>query len=370
MGPALYHLSQQVTKMSNHKNVPNFSRQPAAQLVLEQRVVVLSKLTSELAQLLVTEFPSLKDKVTPLINQSQAQMMQLDSLAGDLILHGHGPAGVLASQTLKNAKENAAFQDRFPVPAVDKLEPKHLYATLENYLALDGASEAGRAFNVPEETLYGALIKDANEIVNKDLLQEADGLWVVNTEEVKTYTLKLTLGKHILLFSPGTGASLVTYSEIEKRWIQHTNWGLVESKATLDALAAFFDKTNVRDATDGELNKLYQQALAAPRDALATVANITGEKSVDIELKLNDFFKIRLIAEGNHSIINLRDEVQWTDLTLQTRRRLFRDAVALVANLKSAPPAATDKPKAVTKKVTADKLANAAPGRRARKPSK
>lgn len=356
--------------MSNKINVPNFVRPSAAELVLEQRVSVLSQLNGELITLMAAEFPSLKDKFNDLMQKGQTAMGQLNSLAGELILQGHGPRGVLASKNLLTAKENTAFIARFPKPVEKPVNPQELMAKLETYLAVDGASEKGRGFNIPEESLYGVQYKDATAVADSDLLLQADGVWVLTRDEQTTYTLKLTVGEHVLLFSPMAGPSLVTYSEIEKRWVQHNGWALVDGAAVLAAVDAFFDKTNVRDATQMELNRLYRAVESTPLDQLKGLSffgSVTGEITPDFELIMGEIFKVRLIAEGKHSIISTRDDVQWTDLTLQTRRRLFRDLVNAVAQVspvveaapKAGLPAVKKVAKKAVKKTAARKAAKA-----------
>ncbi len=350
--------------MSTKKNIPNFGRQPVNVIALERRVAVLAQFAGDLLTLLATEYPSLKDKFSKLGQEAQTRLTQIDASVGEMTLFGHGPHGVIVSQGLKTEKDNKAFEACFPVPAEKPLQVQQLLAVLENYLALDGASEHGRGYVLPDESLFGNHVKDASKIINQDLLEQADGLWVLKTEDGQaTYTLKLAIDEHVLLFTPTSGPTLVTYSSIEGRWVPHGQWALLDADTAVRAVEAFFEKTNVRDATAGELQKLYVQTRQIPRENLEKIATVTGDAHPDVDLIVGEFFKIHLTFEGNHSIISQRDDVQWTDLTLQTRRRLFREAVAKVQSQlpvsKEAEPAKKTVAKKAVKKAAAKKAAKA-----------
>ena len=346
-------------------NFPNYARTPANVLVLEQRVIALAEFNSALLGLLVENLPSLKDKAQTLTQQAAGVMAQLDSLNGQLLLSGHGARGVKLSERITTAKEEAAFTAKFPKPVEAPFQPDQVIKQLEQYLALDGATEnGGRAFTLPDPGLFGNQYRDATDIIEKDLMAQPDGLWVLNTDKAKVYTLKVSVGEHVLLFSPATGLAAVTYSDIEQQWIRHTDWRLIDHAATIAAIDAFFSKTNVHDASQGELNKLYLSAIQIPQAVLETLGTVTGAKNKDITLNLGEFFKVRMTFEGKHSIDSVRDDLQWSDLTLQTRRRMFRDLVKQINELREAH---TDKEPAPAKKTVAKKAVKKAVAKKAAK---
>ena len=95
--------------MSQKKNSASFIRQPAAVLLLQQQIGIQSQFNQALLELLRTQFPSIASQATQLETQLRQATAGLSSLSGELTLTGHGPKGVLLSQTLKSDKDNAAF---------------------------------------------------------------------------------------------------------------------------------------------------------------------------------------------------------------------------------------------------------------------
>ncbi|WJJ55149.1 hypothetical protein [Xanthomonas phage RTH11] len=344
--------------MSNNKPVPHFIRQPASLIVLQQRLDVQTQFSNALLELIATEFPAIKDKAGKLFEGLNQAQQGLGSLNGELILKGHGPRGALVSQTLTTKKENEAFLAKTVQPAENPIDPQVLISTLESYLAVDGG-EKGRQFAMPDEVMYGQQLRDGAKIADADLMEQPDGIYLVANDKGSSYTLKVTVDGGALVFSPLTGPTLVTWSEIERGWVQHTAWAYGDGEKTLQALAAFFEKTNVRDATVGELKTLESTLRKMPKAKLDALAQTTGEQQIDINLPINELFKIRFTVENDPVIISARDDVQWENLTIYTRRRLFRDTVARVkeANAASAPKAEAKTETKPVKKAAAKKAA-------------
>ena len=340
--------------MSNNKPVPHFIRQPAAQIVLQQRLDVQTQFSHALLELI-----AIKEKASKLFEGLSQAQNGLAAINGELILKGHGPRGVLTSQTIATKKENDAFLAKTAQPAKAPLEQQALFGALEAYLAIDGG-EKGRQFVMPEEAMFGQQVRDGNKIADADLMEQPDGIYVIQNEKGGSYTLKITVDGGALLFSPLTGPSAVTWSDIERGWVQHTAWAYVDGEKALSAIHAFFEKTNVRDATVGELKTLEGTLRKMPKAKLEALAQITGDTQIDIDLPINEIFKIRFAIEQPPVVISARDDVQWEALTLFTRRQLFRDVVARVkeANAGSAPkPEAKAPPIKAVKKTAVKKAA-------------
>jgi len=335
--------------MSEKKNLPNFARVPARQLTLERRVEALSEMNNHLLQLIVAHFPAAKQDAAKIDQVMSQRLAQIDSAEGDLVLRGHGPRGVLESIKLQTKGDNDKFIEKLTKPAEEPLEAGVLFETLARYLQADG--QQGRAWVLPEENMYGQLIKDGNKVAQSDLFELADGIYVVKNEQQAFYTLKITLEDGVLIFSPSNGPSLLTYSALERRWIQHTAWQYANGPKAVAAIEKFFSASNVNDVSDGELAKLYNTLRKMPAAKLEGLAVVTES---GIDLVLNPIFKISFPNEGSPSIVGSRDDISWNDVTLFTRRNMFREAKARVdkANADGAPKAVAKK---AAKKTSAKK---------------
>lgn len=329
------------------KNIPSFARVPARQLTLERRLEALTAFNGQLLQLIAAHLPAVKADVVKIDQAFSQRMAQIDAIEGDLLLRGHGQRGVLESQKLQTKGDDEKFVEKLVKPAEEPLDGNTLVNTLVRYLMAD-AGQQGRAWVVPDESMYGQLVKDGNKVAQTDVLELADGIYVVKDERQAFYTLKLTLEDGILLFSPNEGPALLTYSPLERQWIKHTAWQYANGPKAVAALEKFFSVTNVNDVTDGELAKLQNTLRKMPAAKLEGVAEVSPD---GISIALNPIFKITFPKEGEPAIVGARDDIGWDDVTLFTRRQMFRDVVARVAKANSdgAPKAAAKK---AAKKVT------------------
>lgn len=317
--------------MSQKKNVPNYGRQPARQITLEKRVQALAVFNSQLLQLISSHFPAAQRDAQKIEQTFAQQMAQLDAAEGDLILRGHGSRGVLESQKVFCQEDNEKFIAKTNKPAAEPLDGAQLAETLARYLMVD-AGEQGRGWVIPEENMYGQLVKDGNKFANADLMEMADGIYVIKDEKQSYYTLKLTLEDGVLVFSPTTGPSLVTFSEIERRWVQHTAWQYADGPKAIAAIEAFFAKSNVNEITTAELVKLRDSIFKIPSERLVELSNLNVADD-GMSIALNPIFKISFPKEGEPSIVGTRDDILWTDVTLFTRRQMFREIKSQVDRL-------------------------------------
>jgi hypothetical protein len=315
----------------NRKNQTNYSRAPARLMALEKRVEALAGANDQLLQLLATHFPALKKDAAQVSGILQQNMGLISSLEGDLMLRGHGPRGVQESFKLRTKNDNDKFVAGLVKPSDEPLEAQLLIETLTRYLQAD-AGEQGRVWVLPEEDMYGQLVKDGSKVQDTDIVELSDGIYVVKAEQGAFYTLRITLEDGILVFSPNKGPSLLTYNPLELQWTQHTSWKYANGPKAIAAIEKFFSASNVNDIKTSELEKLANTLNKMPKAKLEGLVEVN---ETGMDLPLNPIFKIRMPAGGEATIIGARDDIKWEDVTLYTRRQMFRDAVARVAKANS-----------------------------------
>jgi hypothetical protein len=312
--------------------VINFIRTPAKLITLEQKLSITNALNNELMTLLASHFPALSETLTLLKQQHAQATSNIDGYESELLLLGHGPRGVERSLNLTNQPDYIAFQKELPQPAKRPLVYDELLTKLESYLSVDTTDR--RTWVIPEESMYGQQVRDGTNLIHNNLLEEKDGIYVIREKgEVIGYSFKLKLADGFLIFSPQVGPSLVTYSNIEQRWIQHRSWNFVDGPKALEEIDHFFSLTNVHDITISETRRLYGalSKLSGPElEAFSEV--IVQWTAEDFTLKMNELFQLKMTKNGAFTIINIRDDIRWTDLTFFTRRQIFQSVLAPFKN--------------------------------------
>lgn len=316
--------------MSTKPNVPNFTRQPAKQVSLEKRLEAVTTLNAELIQLIGRHFPAMGQELTKLTQSFGQSMSQIDALEGELVLRGHGARGAVLSQGIKTAEDNEAFIAQTLNPSETPLSFDELVATLQSYLTIDIMGEQGmtKSWVMPETNMYGQLVRDGGKQVGVDLMTLPEGIYVVREEKRAFYTLKIDLDDSVLVFSPNSGPSIVTYSEIEQSWVQHNAWNFVNGPKALAKIAEFFSKTNVRDITASEFKKLDTTLRSNSVELFGGIVEADADGTLNV--KLNDLYSIRLTASGEGSVVGVRDDLPWSDLTLFTRRQMYRELTQFI----------------------------------------
>lgn len=333
----------------NRKNQTNYSRAPARLVALEKRIEALAGANDALLQIIAKHFPAMQQDAAQVANVLAQNMGMISALEGDLILRGHGPRGVLESQKLRSKNDDTKFTDGLVKPSEEPLTGDQLVATLSRYLQAEVGDQGQRAWVLPEENMYGQLVKDGSKVAETDIVELTDGIYVVKNEQGAFYTVRIALDDGILVFSPNKGPTLLTYNPLELQWTQHTAWKYANGPKALAAIEKFFSVSNVNEITPAELKKLEASLRKMPQAKLEGVGQIT-ENGIDIPL--NPLFKIRFPNDGEPTFVSSRDDMQWADVTLFNRRQIFRDLVARVAKANSG-----GAPKAAAKKATAKKSA-------------
>lgn len=317
------------------KSQPQYARQPGTLITLQRRLDALTEFSDGLLNLIVQNLPAVQQQAQTLVNTMQQRTGQIKAADGALMLQGHGPRGVLFSQTITTEKQNKAFNDTLPKPAEHPLTIEQLMGELQNYLMLDQFTPEGvrRGWFLPDAENFGALLHELTD-GEVDLTDQPDGIYVAANGGQGVYTLKLTVGEDILVFTPSNGPIVLTYSDLEKVWIGHTAYQFMDGAKTLEALRGFFSRANVHDVTAAELKRLDVQVRKLTSERLGTVAVVTGDS---IDLPINELFKVRLPNDGEAAIVGVRDDFSWNDLTPYTRRQLFREVTRGVAAAASGP---------------------------------
>lgn len=309
---------------------PLFVRPGVQEIVTQKRLDAAIQFNQQLLGLLVQHFPALKDQAAQLQQEYAIINGQIGSLEGQLALTGHGIRGVLFSQSITTEKKNKEFEDTFAKVPEKPLNGDQLVAALQQYLQINTITQNGPVLNwiFPDEKSFGNKVIQAKP--DDDIIAAGDGLYVISEGQQASYTLKLNVGDQAILFSPRTGPSALTFSQVEQAWIQHSAFQFLDAERVLAAIEAFFSTTSIHDVSPAEFKKLYTKVNALPAAKLEGLARATGSKFRDFDLVINELFTARLPADAAGSITNARDDFGWTDLTLFTRRQLWRDLVSRV----------------------------------------
>ena len=341
------------------KTTPNYVRQPAASFIEGSREQLQDQLIQSLIGLMGKHLPGMQPDLQQLTQQVGQVQAQLEEQQNQLVLQGHGQKGVLRSQSIKTAKDEAEFKALAPQPVENPADVNAILQLLNQYMTVQLLDEGKQAMVLPTVEIFGPLFHDVTATPNVDLTQESDGVYVVQTEQYAFYTIRIGLDKStILLLSSNTGPTLATYSLYEEHWIQHRNWALVDATVTLKAIEKFFSKVNVHAPGKNEIKRLAEQLSQVVKDASQAKA---VEELVDLGdfrpsggqvfyLKLNDVFTMTVDPSGTFEVVATRKDISWDDMTQYTQRHLFESfQKRLAAASQGAKPVKAAK-KAVTKK--------------------
>lgn len=323
---------------------PSYLRPPVQQLVADRKINALTTYSQKLLQLLVTNFPNMAQQAEQLQQEFSQIAGEIASLEGELSLRGHGPRGVLFSQGITTEKKNKEFEDSLPVVPEKPLSGQQFLMAIAPYLQFNHPTPQGMRADwvFPDVKTFGAKVVEAKP--EDDLLVQEDRLFTLSGGQSPSYTFRLTVGDHVLLFSPRTGPSVLSFSQVEQAWVQHTAFQFVDAERALAAVQEFFSTTSVHDVSPNEYKKLYAKVAALPAAKLEGLAVVTGDNVRDFDLQVNELFTAHLPADAAGSITSVRDDLTWDDLTVFTRRQLWRELVSRVEQAASGPaPAAAKK---------------------------
>lgn len=335
------------------KNVPFHGRTAVRQITLEQRLAAVVTFNNDLLSILHKHLPGTQQDVAQLKRNFGQQMAKIDELEGELTLRGHGVRGVIESQKLVTAADLTKFEARLPKAAENPLTGENLQQALATYLMAEVQTQqgAGHAWVLPDAKTYGQLVNVLSNGDDTDLTEMKEGIYVVNDGQNSFYTVKIDLDEGFLIFSPGAGPSLVTYSEIEKRFVQHTAFKFADNEHVMRQIEAFFAKSSIHDVSVSELKKLGDRLRKLPAAMLESVAQLEESTRV-LTVPINELYLITYAPDSEPTLTSVRDDKTWTDLPLFNRRQLFRNLIAKVEGLEAGV-------KGLDAKMS--KLANAAP---------
>lgn len=347
--------------MSKKKKTTNYVRQPASIFSLQKKFALTVESNANLLELLSSHFPALRTNLTELHQQYTLGMSRIDALEGELTLSGHGPRASYRSMQIANEQENGNFLKLCKRPSEDPLHLQSLLEKLQTYLSFDqfDTGQHKRLWVMPDTAMFGRTLIDGTELTTENALGLMDGIYLIRpdtaNDNVVVYTLKLTLTDgDVLLFSPINGPSLVSYSEVEQTYVQHTAWKFVSASRTLTEIDKFFHGTNVHDVSDLELQKVHKTLSSVtdplPSHVIERDSQNGSKDSKDYEIPLSGLFTLHLPAVGACRIESVRDDIQWNDLSFYTRRLLFKNAVKDIMTLRKLPKGSLSTRKKALKK--------------------
>lgn len=333
-------------------NQTNFRRQLVTVAMAPARHHELQSVLEQTLQLLAKHLPGTQEDIQKLgqaANQRGAQLTQQES---ELILRGHGPRGSFLSEQIRDEKSAQAFEALLPKTFESPVDPSALMAIINDYLSIDLISQGQKATVMPNAELFGARFHDITASPNMDLLTAEDGIYQIVQEQFALFTLRVTVDeKTLLLFSSQQGPSLVTYSEIEKTWLQHTCWQYADRAQAEAKLREFFASANVHAPSQKEIQRLVEKvrkALKTPAlaEALAAVAPVRED---GLHIDLPPVFTL-VASDDSMEIVANRKDVMWDEITSFTKRHIFDNAVVTIDKLISEATPKTSPAKKAAKK--------------------
>ena len=308
----------------------NYVRQPAAALLNGNREQAQDGLIQSLIMLIGKHLPGMQPELQKLTQEMGQVQMQIDESQTQLVLQGHGTKGVLLSQKIKTAKDEAAFKALAPTPAEKPANAGAMLQILNQYMTLQLIEQGQQAMVLPTAEIFGPLFHDITDEQNTDLVAAKDGVYLVKSDEYAFYSIRIQLDeKNIMLLSSNSGPTIATFSDYEEQWIQHRNWALVDEKLATDKLTKFFSKANVHAPSKSEIKRLAEQLGRMVKDAgqaKATEELVSWEEQSYgpiFKLKLNDIFTMTMDGLGVAEVDSTRKDLSWDDLTQYTQRQMF-----------------------------------------------